>query len=99
MTAYRRNFIPGGCFFFTVNLADRRLRLLTEYVEVLRSGDSRTSSVHDRRDGRTARSSTHGLDDAGRQSGYCDALAADQIDVLTQLRRWRTCLSQPRRQR
>jgi len=21
MTAYRRNFVPGGCFFFTVNLA------------------------------------------------------------------------------
>ncbi|MEH2588622.1 REP element-mobilizing transposase RayT [Bradyrhizobium sp. AZCC 1721] len=37
MTSYRRNFIPGGCFFFTVNLADRRLRLLTEYVEALRS--------------------------------------------------------------
>jgi putative transposase len=36
MTAYRRNFIPGGCFFFTVNLADRRLRLLTENVEALR---------------------------------------------------------------
>jgi REP-associated tyrosine transposase len=37
MTAYRRNFIPGGCFFFTVNLADRRLRLLTEHVDALRS--------------------------------------------------------------
>ncbi|MEH2516261.1 REP element-mobilizing transposase RayT [Bradyrhizobium sp. AZCC 1610] len=37
MTAYRRNFIPGGCFFFTVNLADRRLRLLTENIEALRS--------------------------------------------------------------
>jgi hypothetical protein len=33
MTAYRRNFIPGGCFFFTVNLADRRLRLLTEMLK------------------------------------------------------------------
>ena len=28
MTNYRRNFIPGGSYFFTVNLADRRLRLL-----------------------------------------------------------------------
>jgi len=37
MTAYRRNFIPGGCFFFTVNLADRRLRLLIEHVDALRS--------------------------------------------------------------
>jgi putative transposase len=36
MTSYRRNFIPDGCFFFTVNLADRRLRLLTEHVDVLR---------------------------------------------------------------
>jgi putative transposase len=37
MTGYRRNFIDGGCFFFTVNLADRRLRLLTEHIEYLRS--------------------------------------------------------------
>jgi putative transposase len=37
MTGYRRNFIPGGCFFFTVNLADRRSRLLTENVEALRA--------------------------------------------------------------
>jgi putative transposase len=36
MTAYRRNFIPGGSFFFTVNLADRRLSLLTKHVEALR---------------------------------------------------------------
>jgi putative transposase len=37
MTNYRRNFLPGGSFFFTVNLADRRLPLLTEHVGVLRS--------------------------------------------------------------
>ena len=37
MTVYRRNFIPGGSFFFTVNLADRRLRLLTEHVDKLRA--------------------------------------------------------------
>jgi putative transposase len=36
MTDYRRNFIAGGSFFFTVNLADRRLRLLTDYVDLLR---------------------------------------------------------------
>ena len=36
MTAYRRNFIPGGSFFFTVNLADRRLSLLTEHLGILR---------------------------------------------------------------
>jgi putative transposase len=36
MIDYRRNFIPGGSFFFTVNLADRRLRLLTEHIDQLR---------------------------------------------------------------
>jgi putative transposase len=37
MTNYRRNFIPGGSFFFTVNLADRRRRLLTEHIGALRA--------------------------------------------------------------
>jgi putative transposase len=36
MTNYRRNFLAGGSFFFTVNLADRRLRLLTEHIDLLR---------------------------------------------------------------
>jgi REP-associated tyrosine transposase len=37
MTNYRRNFVSGASYFFTVNLADRRLRLLVEHVELLRS--------------------------------------------------------------
>jgi putative transposase len=37
MTSYRRNFIAGGCFFFTVNLADRRLYLLTDHIDELRT--------------------------------------------------------------
>ena len=36
MTTYRRNFVSGGTFFFTVNLADRRARLLTDHVDLLR---------------------------------------------------------------
>jgi putative transposase len=36
MTNYRRNFLSGGSFFFTVNLADRRGRLLTAHVDTLR---------------------------------------------------------------
>ena len=36
MTNYRRNFVPGGSFFFTVNLADRHSRLLTEQIGLLR---------------------------------------------------------------
>jgi putative transposase len=37
VTDYRRNFLAGGAFFFTVNLAERRLPLLTEQIENLRT--------------------------------------------------------------
>jgi putative transposase len=36
MTSCRRNLVPGGSYFFTVNLLDRRLRLLTDNIERLR---------------------------------------------------------------
>ena len=37
MVQYRRNFLPGGTFFFTVTLRNRRLRLLTEHLDLLRA--------------------------------------------------------------
>src|SRR5690349_13027287 len=37
MTTYRRNFVAGGSYFFTVNLAERRLRLLTDNIGLLRA--------------------------------------------------------------
>jgi putative transposase len=37
MTNYRRCRVPGGTFFFTVNLADRRRTLLTDHVDPLRN--------------------------------------------------------------
>jgi putative transposase len=46
MTNYRRNFVPGGSFFFTVNLADRRLRLLTDHIGPLRAAFQRIRSRH-----------------------------------------------------
>jgi putative transposase len=36
MPAYRRNRVPGGTYFFTVNLLDRGSRLLVEEVDALR---------------------------------------------------------------
>jgi len=36
MARYRRNFVQGGTFFFTVTLADRRSRVLVEHVQPLR---------------------------------------------------------------
>jgi putative transposase len=46
MTDYRRNFISGGTYFFTVTLADRRLRLLTEHIEALRTAFRETRRNH-----------------------------------------------------
>ena len=38
MPNYRRAFVPGGCWFFTANLLDRRRRLLTDHIDLLRQG-------------------------------------------------------------
>ena len=35
MARYRRNFIAGGTFFFTVKLADPKSRLLVEHIDLL----------------------------------------------------------------
>ena len=42
MPNYRRVLIPGGTWFFTVNLLERRQRLLTEQFDLLRNGIART---------------------------------------------------------
>lgn len=35
MPDYRRNFVPGGCYFFTVNLRNRRHTLLVDHIDKL----------------------------------------------------------------
>jgi len=37
MTRYRRHFVPGGTYFFTVALADRTARTLVDEIDLLRS--------------------------------------------------------------
>jgi putative transposase len=46
MTAYRRSRIAGATYFFTVNLADRRLSLLTARIDLLRSAFRYTRDRH-----------------------------------------------------
>jgi putative transposase len=36
MPNYRRAFVPGGCWFFTANLLDRRSKLLIDNIDALR---------------------------------------------------------------
>jgi putative transposase len=42
MPNYRRAFVPGGCWFFTVNLLDRRETLLVDHIDALRDAVART---------------------------------------------------------
>ena len=46
MTAYRRNFVAGGTYFFTLNLAERRLSLLTDNIGLLRAAFRYTRHRH-----------------------------------------------------
>jgi putative transposase len=45
MVRYRRNLVPGGTFFFTLTLADRRSSVLVDHVGLLRTAfrNTRTS--------------------------------------------------------
>jgi putative transposase len=42
MVQYRRNWLPGGTYFFTVTLADRSSTLLVDRVDMLRDATRKT---------------------------------------------------------
>ena len=46
MPNYRRAFVPGGCWFFTVNLLERRRTLLADRIDALRDAVRRTRDRH-----------------------------------------------------
>ena len=46
MPDYRRWRIPGGTYFFTVNLLDRRRALLTDEIDHLRAAFARVREAH-----------------------------------------------------
>lgn len=46
MSRYRRIYVPGGTYFFTVNLADRGSDLLIREVELLRSAYASVMAEH-----------------------------------------------------
>jgi putative transposase len=43
---YRRAFVPGGCWFFTANLLNRRSTLLTDRIDTLREAARRTQQKY-----------------------------------------------------
>ncbi|WP_230411828.1 REP-associated tyrosine transposase [Denitromonas iodatirespirans] len=46
MVRYRRNHVPGGTYFFTVTLRDRRSDWLIRHIDLLRVAIARTQSRH-----------------------------------------------------
>ena len=46
MRTYLRDRTPGGCYFFTVNLADRQRHTLVEHIDALRDAFRRTLAEH-----------------------------------------------------
>jgi putative transposase len=46
MTNYRRYRITGGTYFFTVNLEERKRRLLTEHITILRDAFRVVKNAH-----------------------------------------------------
>jgi putative transposase len=46
MPNYRRAFVPGGCWFFTANLLNRRSTLLTDRIDALREATRRTQQKY-----------------------------------------------------
>lgn len=46
MSRYRRMFVPGGTYFFTVTLAERGSDLLIREIEVLRSAYASVAAEH-----------------------------------------------------
>ncbi|MEN6540627.1 MAG: hypothetical protein ABFC67_13550 [Mizugakiibacter sp.] len=51
MPRYVRAFIPGGTFFFTVALLERRRRLLNEHIDLLRQAFADVRRASPRRAG------------------------------------------------
>jgi len=46
MPNYRRTFVPGGSWFFTVNLLERSQTLLVDQIDLLRGAVAATRKNH-----------------------------------------------------
>ena len=82
---YRRALIPGGTYFFTVALAERKSTLLIEQSDGLREAIRVVKLRHPFEivASCAAGSSACGLAAAPRGCGLSDALVADQGGLLT----------------
>ena len=81
MTSYRRNFVPGGLYFFTLAIANRHSDLLLTHVDALKQAihaEKAAASVCGRRSGHSAGSSARDLEPAAGRQRFLHALAINQ---------------------
>jgi len=45
MSNYRRHYIAGGSYFFTVNLYNRKQTLLTDHIDLLRDSVRKVKKI------------------------------------------------------
>lgn len=45
MVSYRRNKLPGGTYFFTVTLQNRKATLLVDHIDVLKEAFAKTKQT------------------------------------------------------
>jgi hypothetical protein len=84
MPDYRRNRVPGGTFFFTVNLLDRRSHLLVIQNDALRDAvrQVRANALSASTPGSSFPTTCTAVDPAGRRCRLPQSLARDQDRVL-----------------
>src|SRR5260370_40426548 len=83
MPDYRRKRVPGGTFFFTVNLLDRRSNLLVTNIDALRDAVRRVRArtFSHRLLGRPPRPHALSVDVAARRCRFSRSVASDQDRV------------------
>lgn len=84
MPNYRRVRVPGGTYFFTVNLQQRDRALLVEHMESLRNAFrcARGETFSNHRGSGPARSFALHLAFAARRCRLCNQVAAHQVAVF-----------------
>jgi hypothetical protein len=84
MPHYIRAFVPGGTFFFTVALLERRRKLLTEHIDLLREvfpGSPPTPPLYQRGHRHFAGSLALHLDVTSWGGGFLQPLARYQSPI------------------
>jgi hypothetical protein len=98
MANHRRNFLAGGSYFLTINMADRRLTPLNDHIDLLRAAFRKAPArLHFTIEAAVILPgpSACDLDPPRARRGFRPALVPDQKRLLTRSNARRADLHQP----